>query len=65
LFGNRLFNASQPATPTFVGLTPNFVGLYQINVVIPPNVAAFDEVPVNVTFGNGGLIGSQIRIAVQ
>lgn len=65
LFGNRLFNAAQPATPLFVGLTPNFVGLYQINVTIPPNTAALDVLPVNVAFGTGGLIGSQIRIAVQ
>jgi uncharacterized protein (TIGR03437 family) len=65
LFGNRLFNAAQPATPTFVGLTPNFVGLYQINVTIPPNIGLIDDLPVNVAFGNSGMIGSQVRIAVR
>jgi uncharacterized protein (TIGR03437 family) len=65
LFGNRLFNAAQPAVPSFVGLTPGFVGLYQINVTIPPNTASLDVLPVNLAFGTGGLIGSQVRIAVQ
>jgi uncharacterized protein (TIGR03437 family) len=64
LFGNRLFNAAQPSTPSFVGLTPNFVGLYQINVTVPPNTASLDVLPVNIAFGAGS-IGSQIRIAVQ
>jgi uncharacterized protein (TIGR03437 family) len=28
------------ATPEFVGLTPNFVGLYQVNVKIPPGITS-------------------------
>jgi uncharacterized protein (TIGR03437 family) len=37
-----------PATVTYGGLAPNFVGLYQFNVVVP-NVSANDSVPVTFT----------------
>ncbi len=65
LFGSRLFNAAVQVTPSFVGLTPNFVGLYQINVTVPPNLPSLDVLPVNVAYGTAGLVGSQIRIAVE
>jgi hypothetical protein len=32
-----------PPTPTFVGLTPGQVGLYQINVTIPSSIPAVDR----------------------
>ena len=44
------------AQVTYSGLTPNFVGLYQFNVVIP-SVAAGDKVPV--TFTLSGTSGTQ------
>ena len=44
------------ATLSYWGLAPNFVGLYQFNVVVP-NVAASDAVPL--TFTLGGVSGTQ------
>jgi uncharacterized protein (TIGR03437 family) len=38
------------ATPQFVGLTPGFVGLYQINVQVPPGVPVSPSVPVQLSF---------------
>ena len=35
--------------PMFAGLTPSFVGLYQVNVGIPPGVTPGDQVPVFLT----------------
>lgn len=32
-----------PVTPQYVGLTPGFVGLYQINLQLPPGVPASDR----------------------
>lgn len=45
-----------PAKVAYDGLTPNFVGLYQFNVVVP-NVAASDTVPL--TFSVGSTAGTQ------
>ena len=48
--------AGTPATVAFVGLTGGFLGLYQLNVVVP-NVAAGNAVPF--TFSLGGNAGPQ------
>jgi len=52
-----------PASLAYDGLSPNFVGLYQFNVVVPP-VPDSDAVPV--TFNLGGAAGPQtLFIAVR
>jgi uncharacterized protein (TIGR03437 family) len=51
-----------PATPAYDGLAPNYVGLYQFNLVVPA-VAASDTTPF--TFSVGGVSGTQtLSIAV-
>jgi uncharacterized protein (TIGR03437 family) len=55
--------AGVPANVTYAGFAPGYVGLYQINLVVP-NVAASDSVPL--TFSLGGTPGPQnLFIAVQ
>ena len=55
--------AGVPATTTYAGLAPGYVGLYQFNVVVP-NFAASDSVPL--TFTLAGAKGPQnLVIAVQ
>ena len=34
------FGGAPPVTPDFAGLTPGFVGVYQVNVAVPRNLAA-------------------------
>jgi uncharacterized protein (TIGR03437 family) len=59
----QVFFAGIPATVTYEGLAPGFLGLYQFNVVVP-NVAASDSVPL--TFTLAGTAGPQnLVIAVQ
>jgi uncharacterized protein (TIGR03437 family) len=38
--------AGVPANVQFAGLTPNFTGLYQVNVVVPDGLAPGDALPV-------------------
>jgi uncharacterized protein (TIGR03437 family) len=45
-----------PAIVSYQGLAPGFVGLYQLNVVVPP-IAATNAAPV--TFTLGGAPGTQ------
>jgi len=59
----QVFIGGTQANVTYYGLEPNFVGLYQFNVVVPA-VTASDKVPV--TFRLGGTAGTQtLYIAVQ
>jgi uncharacterized protein (TIGR03437 family) len=39
------------AQSSFAGLTPDFVGLYQVNVTIPSNVPTGTSVPISLTLG--------------
>jgi len=53
--------ASSPVT--FAGLSPGFVGLYQVNVQVPNAAPAGTHVPVVITVG--GVISNTVTIAVQ
>ncbi len=52
-----------PVTPQFVGLTPTFVGLYQINLQIPANAPRGPRVPLIID--QGGVISNQVEIAIE
>ncbi|MDX1983162.1 MAG: hypothetical protein SFV51_23015 [Bryobacteraceae bacterium] len=41
VFGNP-FTTTTTADPFYIGLTPSLVGLYQVNVIVPPDVAQGD-----------------------
>jgi len=51
------------ATPSYVGLTPSSVGLYQINVVVPDDAPRGDSVPVFFSIGN--VLSNRVNIAIQ
>jgi uncharacterized protein (TIGR03437 family) len=50
-------------TPLFVGLTPNFVGLYQINVTVPEDAPRGPNVPVALVTDDG--VSNRVTIAIQ
>ena len=51
------------ATPSFSGLAPGYVGLYQVNVQVPAGVAAGSAVPVVISMN--GVNSNTATIAVQ
>ena len=53
----------QPATVSFAGLAPGFVGVYQVNAQVPTGVTPGDAVPVALT--QGGFQSNTATIAVQ
>jgi uncharacterized protein (TIGR03437 family) len=61
----------QPATVSFAGLAPGFVGLYQVNAMVPLNAPSGDAVALVVTAGSGsgsgsgGAVSNSVTIAVQ
>jgi uncharacterized protein (TIGR03437 family) len=52
-----------PATVAFSGLTPNFFGLYQVDVQVPSGLTPNSAVPVVVNIG--GASSNSVTIAVQ
>jgi uncharacterized protein (TIGR03437 family) len=52
-----------PATVTFSGLSPGFVGLYQIDAIVPPGVTPGNQVPVVLSIA--GQTGPASTIAVK
>jgi uncharacterized protein (TIGR03437 family) len=50
------------ATPFFVGLSPGFVGLYQINVIIPQGVPS-GTIPAYLLVN--GVSSDTVQLAVQ
>jgi uncharacterized protein (TIGR03437 family) len=53
----------QSASVLFAGLTPGFVGLYQVNAVVPNGVAVGDAVPVALTVA--GQTSPRATMAIQ
>lgn len=62
IFGGGLLGGVR-ATPLFVGLTPNFVGLYQINVVVPFNAPIGDKIPMHIE--GSGVTSNLVDIAIE
>ncbi len=50
------------ATPSFAGLAPDYVGLYQVDVQVPAGIAMGSAVPVFMTVG---VVSNTVTIAVQ
>jgi uncharacterized protein (TIGR03437 family) len=51
------------ANVSFSGLAPGFVGLYQVNALVPAGVAAGSAVPVVISMG--GATSNTVTVAVQ
>jgi len=53
----------QNAQVLFAGLAPGFVGLYQVNVIVPSGIVAADDVPVVLT--EAGALSAPVTVAIQ
>ena len=53
-----------PAQVVFSGMTPQFVGVYQINIIIQPGTPTGDKVPLQISMG-GITTTNQVTIAVS
>lgn len=57
------FNQPVPVAPLFVGLTPGFVGLYQVNVQVPANSPRSAALPVRLNIN--GTRSTAVQVAIQ
>ena len=62
-FGRRGPFNQVNAVPFFAGLAPGFVGLYQINVIVPDNVATGDDIAIALDMEGVG--SNAAKIAIQ
>jgi len=62
-FSRRAFGPS--AAPLFVGLAPGFVGLFQINVVVPEDAPADPRTGITLDYPSGGRRSNTVEIAVE
>jgi len=53
------------ATVAFSGLTPQFPGVNQLNIVVPPGIQPSNSVPLQIQVNGGPLSTNQVIIAVQ
>ncbi len=61
-FGPRgLFGTSVPQPATFAGLSPGFVGLYQINVTVPEGIAQLPDLDLSIEYN--GAFTNNVKIA--
>ncbi len=58
-----MFVGGAPARVLFAGLSPTFVGVYQINLEIPAGASVGEEVPVRIEIG-GASSQDGVTIAV-
>lgn len=63
-FGRTSISIADATTPLFVGLTPGFVGLYQINVTLPSTVEKGANVPVFLNMGNN-VFSNTVELAIE
>ena len=56
-----LFDSSIAQQPSFAGLTPTFVGLFQINVQVPEGVPTLDDYDLSIEYNNQA--SNRVKIA--
>ena len=56
-------SGGQPATILFSGLSPGFVGLYQVDLQVPASAPVGDTVPLQIIPGGG--LSNTVTLAIR
>ncbi|MFN0102284.1 MAG: hypothetical protein ACKV2U_09355 [Bryobacteraceae bacterium] len=62
--GNISISQADATTPLFAGLTPGFVGLYQINVTLPETVEKGSNISMFLDMGNN-VFSNRVELAIE